>query len=185
MGARQTLKLPFFAVLALAILSTQALAAETRLFAEKDRRVVDLLADLDLAGSSALASGLRFKVYVANYGNECDPRNEAKTCPRSELLVVITSPIQPAAVWRSTKRIGWKVESPIEEVSPGRSVGDFGGAAFEASVCEASPSVESGKVDPRIGGWWIERRYRVVAGLNGVSLIPMPQSDSPIECPLY
>jgi hypothetical protein len=71
-------------------------------------------------------------------------------------------------LWQTERRIGWTVESV-------QSAGESDDKGFErtiisGTVCETDPDVESGKVDPRVGGWWRKTPYTLELTGAGVFL---------------
>jgi hypothetical protein len=58
-------------------------------------------------------------------------------------------------------------------------------ASFEADACEAPPAVESGKANPRKGGWWRKIRYLINVSQQRGTMVPLNgYKDAPV-CDLY
>jgi hypothetical protein len=153
----------------------------------QNSELVDLLSNLKVLVDYRFQSNLEVKVMQATYGYECDPDREAATCPRSELLIVLTSEMAPPSVWRSPRRIGWRTEKPFKGIETNNNFdpSNLGHLRFFATVCEAPEDVETGKVNPRVGGWWTRQRYSVDVSVNGVNLRRATSKAPEENCDLY
>ncbi len=143
-----------------------------------------LLSTLKLLDEQTLTSGLTVRVFRTTDSGECDPRNEARTCPRSQIFVVATEPDGAARPisWISNKLIGWGFISRTVGVKAGPG-NPFGEAGFELEVCEAPPKVESGEIDPRTGGWWQRVHYEIRVGASSIEMMRLRRP--PAMCDLY
>ena len=117
---------------------------------------------------------------------ECDPNREAQTCPKSQLLISAAEdgegPQRPI-LWQTPRRIDWEFVEWIEKPTFGPK-GQIK-AAFETSVCEAPEPVESGRLNPRKGGWWRSVRYRIEIKDTRATMISMSRYRDGKECALY
>ena len=57
--------------------------------------------------------------------------------------------------------------------------------SFELSACRAPAPVESGKINPRQGGWLKEVHYKVRLSRESLTIIETPSKDSGRTCGLY
>ena len=165
-------------------LSRMAIALE---FAkDADSNLPDLLSRVEIL-QERQASPVDVRIMRSVDSGECDPGHEWETCPHSELLLVIAENAEGpwnAVLWRSPRRIGWDFVKWLDtgKIDPANAqLGEFW---LEVSVCEASPEVENGHVDPRKGGWWTEVRYEIHLGHEHTSVKPLPPAHND-HCELY
>lgn len=121
------------------------------------------------------------RVISVDESKECDPHNEARTCPHGQLLISISDdylgmPVS-SVVWSTPRRIGWKFIRWLDTAESPPSI------RFEATACEAHPDVEAGRVDPRKGGWWKTVRYEINANQKRAILKRLDGPDA--NCDLY
>ena len=166
-------------------------ASATVLEASKDQNFANTLASLEMLDEIQLRSGFQVRVFRTSDSGECDPGTEASSCPKSQLYVVSSLVLEGPSnntLWTSERLIHWKMVKKLsEDTAEYRSKDEenFGVVVFEMSVCRAPKMVESGKENPRTGGWWHVIRYNV--RVTNVELIAseIPSKSEPEVCELY
>jgi hypothetical protein len=127
------------------------------------------------------------RIILTSDSGECDPNREAFSCPKSQLLISVAEDAegpQSPVVWSTPRRIGWQFVRWLHEPA---YVGNtlVIDASFEADACEAPPVVESGKVNPRKGGWWRKTRYLINVSQKRGTMVPLNGYKNAPVCDLY
>jgi hypothetical protein len=126
------------------------------------------------------------RVILIGDSGECDEGNEARTCPKTQLLIVAAEEVEgPQAphVWQTPRRIDWHFVDWTHKPSFGSE--QHIRAAFAATACEAPPSVESGRIDPRKGGNWRVVRFEIRIDGMQASLKRLSRYADGKSCDLY
>src|SRR5579872_4169591 len=146
---------------------SRVLAAELR--SDKDGSLAEVLSTLEILDEEKLASGLVVRLFRTTYSGECDPHREAQTCPRSQLILILSLPeggTESPVLWRTNRLIGWGLVRRFEQESTNATANGLE-IKIEVKVCEAPLKVERGQVDGRVAGWWRENHYEIrVRGLD-------------------
>lgn len=171
--------------------ATHGACADALFQPPKDAGLAAMLASLKIEGELELRSGFGVRVFSSGEPGECDPGNEAKTCPKSRLYIVTSLNLEgpeQARVWISKPLIGWRLEhDPVEVTEGDQSDRErfFGVIELDLSACRAPAAVESGRVDPRRGGWWKPVRYRARLSMQGLEIQEVPADDLSQACKVY
>jgi hypothetical protein len=168
----------------LLLVSGASLASAATLQKTTEKALTKILTSLEILHMQHLSSGLIVRVFRITDMSECDPDREWRTCPRSQLLIVFSpgeGVSEPPVLWRTARLIGWDFVRATTPTEAGpNSLGEVG---FEVKVCEAPPRVEKGEINPRIGGWWKEKRYEIRVGATSATITPLPAYED--TCSLY
>jgi len=157
----------------------------------KDQNFANMLASLEFLGEIRLRSGLQVRIFRSSDSGECDSGTEAKSCPKSQLYFVrslVTEGPTNSTLWNSARLIQWKLVGKLSEETvnfQNKQEESFGVVTFELTACRAPENVESGKVDPRKGGWWFVTRYGVRVTNDGMTVTEIPSKIKPEVCELY
>lgn len=152
-----------------------------------DKVIVGVLGSISKMDEMRLNSGLDVKVFSLQGSGSCDPGHEAKTCPRSQILVVRSIDFEGASdpvLWKSGKFIGLKVTSELKAASKGVDATGFGVVEFNIQGCEASSPVERGVEPANKDNWWREKSYTVKVSSEGVVVEPISGPAGRL-CSLY
>jgi hypothetical protein len=141
--------------------------------------ISSLLAAVDSFKDIQTESGLLVKIYRTSYPGECDPGDEAKTCPRSELLFVSglnTEGLYSPKTWKTAKLIDWQVNKTTEAVEKTKDGQPLDTVLVDATVCRAPDAVENGKV-PATGGqtasastWWSKVKFEFIISADRITI---------------
>jgi len=146
---------------------------------------IDFIGQIDTIRDIQFGSVLHVRIITTVEPGECDPHREAETCPHSRLWIVsgidVSGLLEPK-VWRTERLIGWKILA-VQQFERG-DVDGLGRAIVSASVCEATQDVESGRVDPRTGGWWHVVPYKLEITKDNVSITREAAGQNAQDCPL-
>jgi hypothetical protein len=168
---------------ALGVGLVDAHAAEITKFTDKS--FIEALTKTKQLAEREVDGGAVVRIILKWEDGECDPNREAVTCPHSQLLILtINAPgdLYPdIGTWRTDRKIRWEFVRWLNADNPTPT--DV--TSFEATACEAPPEVESGKVDPRKGGWWQKVTYRVDVGSNAPSIHALTKRADGARCDLY
>jgi hypothetical protein len=147
--------------------------------------LIDLLAHVEVINGYEEAGIFVIRIFRTIDPGECDPNREAETCPHSRLWILsgsnnIGEGIVNPKLWRTERRIGWEV-GEIRHL--GVDNHGFDRTIISVTVCETDPDVESGKLNPRIGGWWKVVPYDIDVTKNDAIITRGTPSPNPPSCP--
>jgi hypothetical protein len=144
--------------------------------------VLRILSSLEIVADVKSPSGLHVRIFRTTAAGECDPGNEAKTCPRAQLLFVAgldEEGLASAHLWETAKLIGWEVrETSVVPKSERREASQMQSPSVtvEADVCRAPGAVESG-ASPAVGGakasfktWWRKMTYDITVSFDKIAI---------------
>jgi hypothetical protein len=137
----------------------------------REPAIVSLLSSIVSFKDIQTDSGLLVKVYQTSGGGECDPDDEARTCPKSSLIFVsgvTTEGVVSPKIWQTAQLIDWQVSKISDRAGMTQDGASDDTVAVDASACRAPELVESGKVRAKGGKgasastWWSRITYRFV-----------------------
>ena len=139
-----------------------------------------LLANIRVIYDFEEAGAFVIRVFQTTDPGECGSTAEAQTCPHSQLWILVGwngIGIREPILWRTERRIGWEVD---ELKHLGVDLNGFDRTTISGTVCEASPDVESGNVDPRDGGWWKTVPYKLEITKDDITISKKPGAEQRI-----
>ena len=151
----------------------------------RDANLAEILAQVTVIKQIRTSSSYGIRILRTEEPGECDPHNEGVTCPRSRLWIVgglDTEGILKPRLWRTDRRIAWGVGDFYELPA---DIDGFAPTIIYVGNCEAPPDVESGRLDPRVGGWWVSVSYKLEVTAKGISISREPADGPGPKCPLY